>query len=80
MKPKGENERLVWQAVIDCQGLDGTPPNANDVIEEAISHLVRDPDAKRDRRREVIIRALNGLRDAGRVIVNGDQISLPTLN
>jgi hypothetical protein len=73
----GGNEKLVWQAAIDKQGLDGTPPTINEVIEEAVSHIAHDPQKKNDRRREVVSRALNTLRDGGRLHIADGRVHLP---
>lgn len=59
--PKGTNEKMVMRAVRDSMGLAGEAPHANDVIEAAVALLDPPPEGKRDRRREHIVRAMDGL-------------------
>lgn len=65
--PKGDNEKIVLrvaQALIDLGG-DQVPVNA--LIEASVNQMVLDPTAKRDRRREVVTRAIQSLQVANRI-------------
>jgi hypothetical protein len=75
--PKGAIEKIVWQAAIDLQGLDGGAPTVESVITESVSRMVRDPQAKRDLRRQHALRALETLRERGTVVNIDDRIALP---
>ena len=77
-QPAGDVARLVWQAVNDLALLGGDETTVAAIIEESIKGMATDP-AKRDRRREVATRALQGLASTGwvriedgRVLVRGN--------
>lgn len=60
-QPKGTNEKAVMRAARGCMGLDGGSPKVNDVIEAAVAMLTPPEEGKRDKRREHVVRALDGL-------------------
>lgn len=77
-EPKGDKQRLVWQAVLDLVGLGAGNPGVEDVITEAVKQVPFDPaDGKRDTRRQHCLRALEALRDAGRVLLADGKVGLP---
>lgn len=75
---KGDNEKRVWQVVIDLLGLDGGKPTVTEVVDEAVNRTAYDPgEGKRDRRRELMFRALNTLETSGRVVIAEQRVRLP---
>lgn len=76
--PRGAVERLVQRCVIDTVGPDNTA-EVGDIINAVVDQLPHDPaSTKRDRRREIALRALNNLRDAGRVEIAGEHVKVAT--
>lgn len=77
--PDGVNEKRVWEAALELQGINGMLPSVNDVLELAVSRAPRG-ESKRDKRRGNMDRAYEGLKSkgklselAGRVAVAGVQ-------
>jgi hypothetical protein len=60
-EPKGNVERLVWRVVHNLVLLGEEAVTVSAVIEHAKSELAHDPAKSRDRRREIITRALQAL-------------------
>jgi hypothetical protein len=59
--PKGQNERLVLEIVGDLLGLtEGGLVGVGEVLDSAVQRLPQDP-GKRDRRRELAMRAIESL-------------------
>lgn len=71
----GHNERVVLLTVRDNVGLDGMPPDVNSVLTEAAEQLPYDPASGRDRRREVVRRALEKLLDKGLVVLEDGRVA-----
>lgn len=72
----GDNERLVLDAMQTLAGIDNTHPSVEQVINEAMKQMPLEP-GKRDRRREVLLRAITGLRDDGYVREVGRRLQWP---
>lgn len=75
-EPKGVVEKLVLKMALDLSGLAGDEIAVNDLIEGCINQMVLDPNAKRDRRREVVLRAIEGLQLANRVGINAGNVTV----
>lgn len=75
-QPAGDVARLVWQAANDLAMLGGDDTTVAAVIEESIKGIVLDPNAKRDRRREVATRALQGLSSSGWVAIEDGLVKI----
>ena len=71
----GHNERVVLLAVRDNVGLDGMPPDVDTVLTRAAEQLPYDPSSGRDRRREVVRRALEKLLDKGLVVLEDGRVA-----
>lgn len=65
--PKGTVEKLVLKVATDMMGLVDSAVPANTLIEACVNQMVLDPEAKRDRRREVTMRALETLQASNRL-------------
>lgn len=65
--PKGDVEKVVWQALLDSQSMDGVAPDTNTIIEASIVQIMHDG-GKRDTRRQRVMRALEGLKGRGMVL------------
>lgn len=75
-EPKGSVERLVLRTVLDNLEGDGLA-DLGLVVDEAINQLPFDHQTgKKDRRREAVLRALDSLRDTGRVSIAGVKIGI----
>jgi len=74
--PAGDVAKHVWQTARGLALLDGEETTVGSVIEEAIKEMVTDP-TKRDRRREVVTRALQTLTSGGWLRVEGGRVLLP---
>lgn len=76
-EPKGTVEKTVLRLVNDLSGLAGDDVAVNTLIEACVNQMVVDPNAKRDRRREVVLRAIESLQGANRIgILNGNVVLL----
>ena len=67
-EPKGAIERLMLKLVADLTELGTDAVDANTLLEAAVGQMLADPDAKRDRRREKAMQALNSLQTSNRVV------------
>lgn len=75
--PKGSVERLVVQALKDLASLADGTVELLDLKASVAAQMPFDPaEGKRDRRGEVTNRAIESLRDAGRLVVNGTSLRL----
>lgn len=74
--PKGTNEKLVLKLVEDLTQFGSDDVDANTLLEAAVARMLKDPDAKRDRRRELAARALEKLRDSNRVVFANGAVRL----
>lgn len=74
--PKGGNEQLVIKVAQDLTGLvdDEVPVNA--LIEACVDQMVPPEAGKRDRRREVIVRAIESLQGANRIDLAGGLVKV----
>jgi hypothetical protein len=72
--PKGDNEKIVLKNAQDLTGLvdDGVPVNS--LIEACVNQMVPPADGKRDRRREVVVRAIESLQAANRLDLTGGNV------
>jgi hypothetical protein len=70
-KPTSGLKKIVWQAAIDLQALDGVLPSVEQIVTEAVSHMLYDDHADangkkpRDLRRQHAGRALSELVESG---------------
>jgi len=76
-EPRGPTERLVWRVAHDLAELGGGDLTVAAIIEGAVGRLARDP-AKRDRRRDVVMRALQALATGSFLAIEGDLVRLPS--
>lgn len=67
-EPTGKNERLVFAVIHDLMGLDSTGVLEGAVIAEAVTRMDLPEEGKKDRRRELVRQALNGLTTGERAI------------
>jgi hypothetical protein len=74
--PKGSVEKMVLKLVEDLTGFGSDEVDANTLLEAAVNQMLKDPDAKRDRRRELAARALDKLREANRVVFTNGAVRL----
>lgn len=74
--PKGTNERIVLRTLADLQGLTGDGVTASELIDAAVNQLTGPEEGKRDRRREVVLRALESLIADGVVVKNNEQLAI----
>lgn len=72
-QPAGDVAKALWQSINDLAMLGGDETTVAAVIEDAIKAMVTDP-SKRDRRREVATRALQGLASAGWVGIEDGRV------
>ena len=71
--PQGMVAKLVLRVAQDLAGLvDDVPVNA--LIEACVNQMVHDPEAKRDRRREVAMRAIESLQASNRLDLTGGKV------
>ena len=75
--PKGKLEKTVYKAVKELIDLDGPAVEVEEVINHVSAGMPHDPKSGRDRRREVIRRAITSLGTSGFVEILHNQISLP---
>lgn len=75
-EPKGANEKLLLKLVEDMTEFGSDEVGANALLEAAVNQMLKDPDAKRDRRRELAARALEKLREANRVVFANGTVRL----
>lgn len=68
-EPKGSIEKIVLKVAIDLAELSGEGTPFNTLIEACVAQMPVDPEAKRDRRREMTMRAFEALQAANRVSV-----------
>ena len=74
-EPKGAIEKLVMKALSDL--LIGGPVPTSDVIDASVCQMPFDSAAgKRDKRREHVLRALNGLVERGLLVVDDGKVSV----
>lgn len=74
--PKGKNETTVHRVVLDLLDA-GEPPTVDDVLTEYANRVPHDPQAGRDTRRQVAMRALRALIDKGIFVASGTRVALP---
>lgn len=76
-EPKGANERLVLRILHDLASLADGSTEITTLVSKVVDEMPYDEQSgKRDRRREVAIRALESLREAGRVSLEGGKAVL----
>lgn len=75
-EPSGKVQRLVYRCAIDLLSLGDPVVSVGAVIESAAGKLAADP-GKRDKRREHVTRAIQGLIESGFFYIEGEQITLP---
>ena len=77
-KPKAlsEYQRILYAVAEEMQRLDGTFPEASDVIEAAVEKTVYDPDVKNDTRKARMKRALYDLVEMGKLRFEGSGIAI----
>lgn len=76
--PRGPREQLVLRCVLDAMGPDNRA-EVGDILNAAVDQMPHDPASnKRDRRREIALQALSGLRDAGRIEIADQHVKLCT--
>lgn len=73
--PKGKNEIALHRVVLDLLDA-GEPPTVDDVLTEYANRVPQDPQAGRDTRRQVAMRALRALIDKGVFAANGTRVAL----
>lgn len=66
-EPKGAIEKLVLKVAMDLTDLGGDGVPVNSLLEACVAQMLLDPEAKRDRRREMTLRAFEALQGANRV-------------
>jgi len=77
-EPDGVHELLLLRLADEMQGLDGSGPDRNEWIKRAIAETKYEPaKGKRDRRRDVITRAADGLAAEGKVRIVDGAVLLP---
>ena len=75
---KGPHELMVLRIVREMQGLDGTWPTVKELIDRCVTETPFDEGSdKRDRRREVLGRALDTLVGSGRLQVIAGRVTVP---
>ncbi len=74
-EPTGTVEKLVLRVVMDMADLDGGDTPAKVLIEACVNQMILDP-GKRDRRREMAARALEKLRESGRLVFTNGTVRL----
>ncbi len=75
-QPQGANARIVWEAAHTVAALDGQV-NVGEVLTLAAGEMAHDPEKKRDRRRELALRALEGLKEQGFLRIENGIVILP---
>ncbi|MGZ3184382.1 MAG: AAA family ATPase [Telluria sp.] len=65
--PKGDNEKVVLKLAQELTGLVDEDVPVNALIEACVNQMVPPADGKRDRRREVVVRAIESLQAANRL-------------
>lgn len=74
----GVNEQRVWQALLDLQNLGQTAPGVEVVIAQAAEQMVYDSESgKRDNRRRDAQRALERLRESGKITIERGAVLIP---
>lgn len=74
---KGVVEKLVQRAALDLAALDGSDLTVSQVIDHAVNQMPFDAGSgKRDRRREVVLRALEMLAGRGILQVDGGRVTV----
>lgn len=75
-EPKGTKEKLVLKVAQDMADLGGAPLTVNALIDAVVNQIPHDDaEGKRDRRREVVLRAIESLVTAGQMSVAGGHVS-----
>jgi hypothetical protein len=72
--PKGDNEKVVLKVAQDLAGLVDEEVPVNTLIEACVNQMVPPGDGKRDRRREVVVRALESLQASNRLDLAGGKV------
>lgn len=75
--PKGRNEQVVHQAVLDLLEPGGDLPDREAVLQHALASTPPPEEGKRDTRRQHFDRALRGLLDRGLLVADGLRIGVP---
>jgi hypothetical protein len=75
-EPKGSNEKLVLKVLEGLSDLVSGPVAANDLIEAVVNQMLLDPDAKKDRRRELAHKAISTLQDKNRIALESGAVRL----
>lgn len=76
VEPKGANEKLVLRVLEDMADLGDGMVSSNELIEAAVNQMIKDPDAKKDRRREMVLKAIATLQDKNRVVLDAGNVRL----
>jgi hypothetical protein len=74
-EPKGVWQAVVLKTAIELTDLPGTV-TTNQLIDASVNQMPRDEDAKRDRRRELVIRGLEALVSANRISTVGGEVQV----
>lgn len=72
--PQGAVAKLVLRVAHDLTGLVDEEVPVNSLIEACVNQMVLDPAAKRDRRREIAVRAIESLQAANRLDLAGGSV------
>jgi hypothetical protein len=70
-EPKGATEKIVLQAAQSLIDLADTAVSVNDLIEASVNQIPLDAMDKRDRRREIVLRAIRSLVAAKQISTEG---------
>ena len=73
-EPKGAVEKLVCKVLADLTDIGADTVDANTLVEACVAQLVAEPDGKRDRRRERVMRALESVTSGGQVVVENGEV------
>lgn len=72
-EPKGDLQRSIWRSANDLAGLDDGAMPVSALIDNVVAGMVHDP-SKRDRRRELATRAIQGMTEQGFFSVENGQL------
>lgn len=74
-EPKGKWQQVVLRVAVQLTDLPGTV-TTNQLIDTAVNEMPKDEDSKRDRRRELVIQALEALVAANRLSTSGGHVNV----
>lgn len=75
--PKGVNEKLILRVIEELSGVTEARVKHVDVVDAAVAQMPFDSGSgKRDRRRDVVVRAIESLREGGHLVVSGTELEL----